>query len=255
MRGNAVILLGDIALADELHNLAKRINVGTRVVVLAFDDFGRNKLHLLDKKLTVSILVGFGNADINQFDPIIVGGNQDILWHQVAMDHPVAVHILQGITNLNEDVLHLFFRKCTHTHMLGQSLALNKLKDSAIAQSLDIDEIECLTEILVVEHIGRFILLTQGGSASFIMRKIRLQSLDNDLLAIVTGSKDPAIAVTRGIKRSDIGIVFREDHFLLHRLAFHLLLNRLFGLALSRLALLFGFVVFVVQKNNLRHSS
>ena len=165
MGGDTVVLFGDIPFTDEFHDFAERINVGTGIVVLPLDDFRGDKFHLFDKELTVSILIGFGHADIYQLDTIIIGCNHDVFRHQVTMDHPIAVQILQCVTNLNENTLHLFFGECAHSHMFGQSLTLNKLKYNAIAKALDIDEIKCLAEELVVEHVGNIILLAQRSLA------------------------------------------------------------------------------------------
>ena len=195
MRGHSAKLLRYIAFADELHDLAQRIDVGAVVDILALDDLGGHKLHLLDEQFAVGILFRLGHAEVDETGTAVVGGHQDVLGAEVAVHDAVAVEIIQGLAHFSEDALHLFLGEGAHTHMFGQRLALDVFEDDAVAQAFDLNEIKRLADIFIVEYRGGIILLTQRCAASLIFSTFFLQCLDNDLLTIEFGRIDPAIAI------------------------------------------------------------
>ena len=68
-------LFGDVALADELHDFAQRINVSPRIKVITLDDFGGDKRHLFDEQFAVGILRDFRHADVDNFDTAVKQNN------------------------------------------------------------------------------------------------------------------------------------------------------------------------------------
>ena len=195
MGGHARILAKHVALNDEFDDLAKRVDIGTLVCLLAFEQFGSNKLVLLDEQFVIGFIIRFWQPDVDDLGPGVVGGHHDVLRFQVAVHDAALVHIVERIADVNEDALDLFLVEGAYTHMFGQRLAINEFVDDAFAQTGNIFKTQGPTDKLMLELAGDLIFLLQVLAALDIFRKFLFQSLQNHLLTIINRGKQPAVPV------------------------------------------------------------
>ena len=148
--GHAGVLAHHVAFDDELDDLAHGIDVGALVGFLPFDDFRGDELVFFDEELTVGLVFHFGLADVDDLDAEVIGGDEDILGFEVAVDDASLVHVVEAVAEVDENVFDLFLVEGAHADMFGERLSLDELKDDAFAQSRDILEAEGLADELVL---------------------------------------------------------------------------------------------------------
>ena len=197
-----------VTLHDELDDLAEGIDIGTLVALLSFDQFGSDELILFDQQFAVGFVFRFRQSDIDDLGPAVVGRDDNVLGFQVAVDDSPLMHVVQGIADVDQHAFDLFLVQCSDPDMFREGLSIDKLKNDAVAQALDVLKSKRLADVSVGQFASQLIFPFQVILAGRIVGKFRFQGLQDHFLPVVGSGKQPTVSMGGSIKGLYVGIVF-----------------------------------------------
>ena len=150
-------------------------------------------MELGEERLVGQLLSGgFGDTEVDDFGHrhAVVDGDQDVRGLEVAMDDALLMRVLDGLTNLHEQVESLPCGKILLVAVVGDPKSPNEFHYEVGSAGLRGAAVENLRDVRMVHQSQRLPLVGSGYSASPVAAdgKIYLSNEDGEMLVIAAGA-------------------------------------------------------------------